>query len=179
VLEVSRAPVVASHSSARALCEHPRNLPDELVREVARKRGVVMANAYSAFLDPAAARLNAERMKKVRSLAARVEAWDRDAWLSFVDERQRALVEEPLPPVPLDTYVDHIVHLVELVGEEYVGIGTDFDGVDATPESFSDASEFPNLTRALLDRGLDRAGVRLILGESFLRVLEDAERRSG
>jgi membrane dipeptidase len=187
VMDVSRSPVVASHSSARALCDHPRNLSDELVEQVARTDGVVMANAYPAFLDPAAARANQERMQKVLALlepqpeesGGPGAPRDRGAWLTFVEERQRELAAHPLPPVALDTYVDHILHFVERVGEEFVGIGTDFDGIDATPEGLRDASELPNLTRALLDRGLDRAGVRLILGENFLRVLETAERRSG
>jgi membrane dipeptidase len=78
--------------------------------------------------------------------------------------------------VPLSVYVDHIVHLIEKAGEEHVGIGTDFDGIPETLEGLEDVSRFPALTGALLERGVDRAGVRLILGENFLRVLARAER---
>jgi membrane dipeptidase len=91
-------------------------------------------------------------------------------------EVHRLFADHPLPPVPLATFVDHIIHLIELGGEEHVGIGTDFDGIMETLEGFEDVSHFPALTAALLDRGVDRAGVRLILGENFLRALEQAER---
>jgi membrane dipeptidase len=87
----------------------------------------------------------------------------------------RLFADRPLPEVPLSTYVDHIVHLIDVAGEEHVGIGTDFDGIPDVPAGFEDASRFPDLTAALLDRGVDKAGVRLILGENFLRVLKKAE----
>jgi len=179
VLTVARGPVVASHSSARALCNHPRNLPDDLVREVARRGGVVMANAYSAFLDDEAARVNGERLKKIMPLTAGIREWSRQELLDFVAARQEVLEENPLPPVPLAVYVDHLIHLVELVGEEHVGIGTDFDGIDSPPQGLEDVAQMPNLTEVLLDRGVDEAGVRLILGENFLRVLGEAERLAG
>ncbi|HEV7517092.1 MAG TPA: membrane dipeptidase, partial [Thermoanaerobaculia bacterium] len=83
--------------------------------------------------------------------------------------------DRPLPKVPLATFVDHVIHLIELAGEEHVGIGTDFDGILETLEGFEDPSRFPSLTAALLERGVDRSGVRLILGENFLRALELAE----
>lgn len=178
-LEVAKGPVVASHSSARAVCNHPRNLPDELVREVARRGGLVMANAYAAFLADQAARVNGERIKKIWPLAEEVKAWDREGLLQFAAARQEVLEENPLPPVPLTVYVDHLIHLIEVAGEEHVGIGTDFDGIDAPPLGLEDVSQMPNLTEVLLDRGVDEAGVRLILGENFLRVLGEAERVAG
>jgi membrane dipeptidase len=94
-------------------------------------------------------------------------------------ERQRLLDEHPLPEVPLSAFVDHVIHLIELGGEEHVGIGTDFDGISQTLTGFEDPGKFPALTAALLDRGVDRGGVRLILGESFLRMLRVAERAVG
>lgn len=178
-LEVAKGPVVASHSSARAICNHPRNLPDELIREVARRGGLVMANAYAAFLDDQAARVNGERMKKIWPLAAEVKTWDRDGLLQFAAARQEVLEDNPLPPVPLTVYVDHLIHVIEVAGEEHVGIGTDFDGIDTPPLGLEDVSQMPNLTEVLLDRGVDEAGVRLILGENFLRVLGEAERVAG
>ena len=92
---------------------------------------------------------------------------------------REAAAAHPLPPVPLDVLVDHLLRLVELAGEEHVGVGTDFDGITETLAGFADASEWPNLTAALLARGLAPPAVRLILGGSFLRVLADAERRAG
>ncbi|HXO41865.1 MAG TPA: membrane dipeptidase, partial [Thermoanaerobaculia bacterium] len=84
-----------------------------------------------------------------------------------------------LPRVPLSAFVDHVIHLVDHAGEEHVGIGTDFDGIPDTLEGFEDVTRFPALTAALLARGLDRTGLRLILGENFLRLLREAERRAG
>jgi membrane dipeptidase len=174
VLEVSPLPVVASHSSARALCDHPRNLPDELIREIARGGGVVMANSYPAFVDPAAGRADQRRMREIGPLLEAGEAeCPRDP--ARLRERQELLARHPLPPVQFSVFVDHVIHLIEQAGEEHVGIGTDFDGISETLVGFEDVARFPDLTAALLDRGVDRGGVRLILGENFLRVLGRAE----
>ena len=178
-IDAVRAPVVASHSSARALCDHPRNLPDSLVREIARAGGVVMANAYPAFLDEAAARANAERTREIVRRMEELRAEGALDTASYARIGREVTSASPLPPVPLSRYVDHVLHLVEVAGEEHVGIGTDFDGISETPEGFEDVSRFPALARALLDRGLTPPVVRLILGENFLRVLADAERRAG
>jgi membrane dipeptidase len=176
VLEVSPIPILASHSSARSLCDHPRNLPDDLVREIARRDGVVMANSYPAFIDPAASIADFERFQEVKPvLAAQEEAYLRDPG-SHWSELARLFSDRPLPPVPLKVFVDHLIRLVELGGEEHVGIGTDFDGIPDTVDGFDDPSHFPDLAAALLARGVDKGGVRLILGESFLRVLRRAER---
>jgi membrane dipeptidase len=175
VLEVSPIPVVASHSSARALCDHPRNLPDELIREIARKDGLVMANSFPAFVDPAASRADRERGKELKPLLAELkERYGKDP-KKLALESERLFAEHPLPRVPLSTFVDHIIHLIEMGGEEHTGIGTDFDGIPDTLEGFEDVSRFPDLTAALLDRGVDKSGVRLILGGNFLRVLRRAE----
>lgn len=178
-LEVARGPVVASHSSARALCDHPRNLPDSLVRELARRGGVVMANAYPAFIDPAAEEANRERLNLFYN--SEEVQWDGDpeTFPRYVEARHRLSADNPLPPVPLEVFIDHLMHLIEVAGEEHVGIGTDFDGIDATPEGLADAAGMPKVTEALLARGVDPAGVRLVLGENALRVLAEAERVAG
>jgi membrane dipeptidase len=175
-LAVSPIPVVASHSSARALCDHPRNLPDSLVREIARKRGVVMANSYPAFVGREACRADRERMRELAPALAAVDAEHIDDPALVSRERMRLFAEHPLPPVPFAVFVDHVLHLVDVGGEEHVGIGTDFDGIPETLDGFEDVARFPELTAALLARGVDRAGVRLILGENFLRVLRAAEK---
>lgn len=179
VLAVSKVPVIASHSSARALCDHRRNLPDRLIREIATRGGVVMANTFPAFVDEAACKANEERVAALGpELTELAEPYVREP-RRIAPEIAELLRSYPLPAVPLPRFVDHVIHLVEQAGEEHVGIGTDFDGIPETLEGFADVGDFPHLTAALLERGLDKAGVRLILGENFLRVLELAERGAG
>ncbi len=179
VLDVSPGPVIASHSSVRSLCDHPRNLPDDLVREISRKGGLVMANSYPAFVSPEASRVDAERGKELKPfLLETEEEYFRDPQKLW-KERSRLFDARPLPKVPLSLFVDHIVRLIELGGEEHVGLGTDFDGISDTLEDLEDVSKLPNLTAALLDRGVDKTGVRLILGGNFLRVLREGERVAG
>ncbi len=174
-LEVSRIPVVASHSSAKVLCDHPRNLPDSLIREIAGKGGVVMANSYPPFIDPAASRADKARSQEISpELKSMEEAYLADPGKHW-EARARLLSDRPLPEVPLSRYVDHIVHLIDVAGEEHVGIGTDFDGIPDVVAGFEDVARFPGLTAALLERGVDRAGLKLVLGENFLRVMREAE----
>jgi len=179
VLETSERPVIASHSCCAALCDHPRNLPDNLIRDIAHKGGLVMANSYPAFVSPAAARADTERGKEVKDEMKETEEEyfrnPRKLW----KERARLIADRPLPTVPLSLFVDHIVHLVDKAGEEHVGIGTDFDGIPDVLEDLEDVSKFPNLTAALLERGIDKSGVKLILGGNFLRVLREGERVVG
>lgn len=177
VLDVSPGPVIASHSSCRALCDHPRNLPDNLIRDIAKKGGLVMANTYPPFVGPEAARADAERMKEIKpALQETEEEYLRNPGKVW-KERERIMAEHPLPKVALSKFVDHVIRLLDLAGEEHVGIGTDFDGISEPLEGFEDVSRFPALTAALLARGVDKAGVKLILGGSFLRVLRESERQ--
>ncbi len=170
VLDVARVPVIASHSSARALCDAPRNIPDPLLRRIATNGGVVMVNFYSGFLDTnyaaAASRIRAES----DALWAR---YDTDLRAGRAAERQ---LVASLPGVPLARLADHIDHIVRVAGIDHVGLGSDFDGVERTPTGMEDVTCFPNLTVELLRRGYSEKAIRKILGENFLRVLSEAER---
>ncbi len=178
-IDVSRAPVLASHSSARALCDHPRNLPDDLIRAIAKAGGLVMANSFPVFVGPQAAAADKERSPLLRPHleAAQAEYYEHPREVSR--RNARLFAEHPIPPVPLSLYVDHLLRIVELAGEEHTGIGTDFDGIPEVLEGLEDVSRFPALTEALLARGIDRAGLRRILGGNFVRLLAEAERRAG
>jgi membrane dipeptidase len=176
VLSVSKAPVVASHSSARALCDHPRNLPDALVREITRAGGVVMANAYPAFLDPEACAADEQRKEGLGAeLAALHERFPNDPQ-GLARERVALLAGfGPQPPVPVERYADHILHLVGVAGPEGVGIGTDFDGIPEAPVGFENCSRMLALLSLLAARGLDSAALGLVAGGNFLRVLRQVE----
>lgn len=149
-LAVTRAPVMASHSSVRALADHPRNLSDELLRAVAGNGGVVMINFVENYLDP----------RKT------------GAWLSV----RFALRHGGWVDTPFAMLVDHFVHDIEVAGIDHVGVGSDFDGTLFLPEGMKDVADLPNLTAALLERGYSEGGVRKVLGGNVLRVLEEAER---
>ncbi|HEX7049169.1 MAG TPA: dipeptidase [Longimicrobiales bacterium] len=170
-LEVSAAPVIASHSCARALADHPRNLTDDQLRALARAGGVVGVNFFPTFLDArygaAYARIDAER--HAREARARAAHGDPDrarreaaAWLA-------ARCAE-LPPVPITAVADHIQHIAATAGTDHVGLGSDFDGIPAVPDGLPDAAALPRLTELLLARGFDDDEVRKILGGNFLRV---------
>lgn len=116
VLEVAPVPPLASHSSARALCDHPRNLPDELIREIARRDGLVMANSYPGFVDAAAARADGERMRELAPQLAEMDESSRRDPRAAERRRHELWSSHPLPRVPLGIYVDHVIHLVELAG---------------------------------------------------------------
>jgi membrane dipeptidase len=176
-LETSRAPIIASHSSCRALTLHPRNMTDAMLRDLASRDGVCMINFYTAFVnDSVAARLMAAQKRVPNpNLQSRGEFEelpdDRLDWEGFV-RWYRSL---ELPPSTIDDVVAHIVHATEVAGVNHVGIGSDFDGVPALPEGLTDASRLPALTEKLIDRGFADEEIERILGLNFLRVFEAVE----
>jgi membrane dipeptidase len=176
VLAVSRAPVIASHSACRALCDHPRNLSDALLRDIAAAGGVIGINFYPGFLDDGARRaMEAGAGDLLRWLNEPV-AVEPERLDAVAAERHRAFHElDGMPPVPLDRLLDHIDHAMAVAGAEHVGLGSDFDGINATPVGLESAAGFPRITEGLLARGHADADVAGILGGNFLRVLEQAQ----
>jgi membrane dipeptidase len=181
-IAVTKAPVIASHSSARALTNAPRNMTDDMLRAVAKNGGVVQVNFYSAFVD--------ENYRKASSAQAK----DRDDAVKAFDNQQKAAgktvtyldndrIEREwaakVPRPPLSSLIDHIDHIAKVAGIDHVGLGSDFDGVSgATPEGIDSAADLPKITQALLDRGYSAGDIRKILGENLLRVFREAERVS-
>lgn len=176
VLDISTAPVIASHSSARVFSDHPRNISDDLLRRIGQKGGVVMVNFYPAFLSQEyydADRARDERLKPQRD-ALRAQYKDEQKRL---DEELKKLNDaNPLPKVPLSLLIDHIEHIAKVAGIDHVGIGSDFDGVPDLPAGMDDIAHLPNITYELLRRGYSEQDVRKVLGENLLRVFSEAER---
>ncbi|HEY4840563.1 MAG TPA: dipeptidase [Terriglobales bacterium] len=181
-IAVSKAPVIASHSSARTLTNHPRNMTDDMLRAVAKNGGVVQVNFYSAFVDESF-RKAAEAQAKDREAATRADAEQLKAagkTATYLDaDRIEREWYAKIPRPPLSSLIDHIDHIAKVAGVDHVGLGSDFDGVSgATPEGIDSAADLPKITQALLDRGYGAGDIRKILGGNLLRVFREAERIS-
>jgi membrane dipeptidase len=172
VLRVARAPVIASHSSARALCDAPRNLSDDQLRAIAANGGVVMVNFFSDYLDPkhraASQALYRDRAKELQALEKGSPKMS-DLFAAY------AKLEEGLSKTPLSVLVDHIEHIAKVAGVDHVGLGSDFDGVSAMPEGLEGIDGLPKITLELVRRGWSDEDVKKVLGENFLRVMAAAE----
>ncbi len=178
-LDVSKAPIIASHSSARALSNVPRNIPDDLLKRIGEKGGVVQVNFYSGFVDTATVTPQSdERDARLKpQLDALREKYKNDPE-RLGEEGDKLEAANPLPPLPIGKLIDHIDHIVKVAGIDHVGIGADFDGANDMPEGAKDVSMLPNITYELLKRGYSEQDIRKILGENFLRVFAEAERVS-
>jgi membrane dipeptidase len=179
VLEISRAPVIASHSCCRALCDAPRNLEDAMIKALAARGGVIHITFHDSFLSQEYANANralaseiASNIQAVRQKFGENEARKLMEWQRLSDESIHA---GKLPRVSWEKIVDHIDHAAGIAGADHVGVGSDFDGA-FMPAGMEDASRFPLLSEGLLKRGYQEADIRKILGENTLRVMADAER---
>jgi membrane dipeptidase len=179
IVETSQKPVIASHSAVRSIVPHPRNLTDDQIRALARTNGVVSVVFYPAFVEPgwkgAQARVDSEIAAQVQAASA----GERETGPLKRAARDRVRTREyarRMPRVSVARVVDHIDHVVRLVGVDHVGLGSDFDGIQATPADLATVEDFPNLTKELLRRGYGPQDVHKILGGNILRVMEANER---
>jgi membrane dipeptidase len=181
-IQVTKAPVIASHSSARALSHHPRNMTDDMLRAVAKNGGVVQVNFYNAFIDEnyrkAADAQAKERDAAVKAYADQLKAAGKTPTYLDADRIEREWAAK-IPRPPLSSLIDHIDHIAKVAGIDHVGLGSDFDGVSgATPQGIDSAADLPKITQALLDRGYNADDIRKILGGNLLRVFRQAEQVS-
>ena len=175
-LDVSTAPIIASHSSARALSNVPRNIPDDLLQRIAKKNGVVQVNFYSVFVDAATVSpQSAERDARLKAQQDAINEKYKNDPERLAEEGDKLEAANPLPPLPISKLIDHIDHIVKVAGIDHVGLGADFDGANDMPEGAQDVSMLPNITYELLKRGYSEEDIRKILGENFLRVFAEAE----
>jgi membrane dipeptidase len=181
-IAATKAPVIASHSSARALANHPRNMTDDMLRAVAKNGGVVQANFYSAFIDEnyrkAADAQQQETDAAVAAHLAELKAEGKSITYLDKDQIEREWAAK-IPRPPLKSLIDDIDHIAKVAGVDHVGLGSDFDGVSgAMPEGVDSAADLPKITQALMDRGYSEKDVHKILGGNLLRVFGEVERVS-
>jgi membrane dipeptidase len=178
-LAVTKAPVIASHSSCRALCDVPRNMTDDMIRALAKNGGVMDINFYSGFLSQAYADAYKKIEKQVEAeiAAARSRYARQGKRLPYLEEvKIEQLLLKDLPVPSYTVIADHIDHAVQVGGVEHVGLGSDFDGIDSAPKGMEDVSKLPDLVRELARRGYSEQDLKKILGGNLLRVMRQVER---
>lgn len=179
-LEVSQAPIFASHSSCRSISPIPRNMTDEMIMALAKKGGVVQINFGCEFLNPESAKtspmLNSELREKFRK--AMEEMKDKSPEERRAAMRKMMTGSSPRVRATIDDVAAHINHVVKIAGVDAVGIGSDFDGVGCVPEGLDEVSKYPNLTRKLLEHGYSAKDIQKIYGGNTLRVMREVEKTS-
>jgi membrane dipeptidase len=173
VLAATRAPVIASHSCARALCNSPRNLTDDQLRALAANGGVCMVNFYAAFIDEDYRRAWSAQKPALhaaeQALAADYAARNEPIPYHVSNQLDRDFAAR-VPRPPFASLIDHFDHIIRVAGIDHVGIGSDFDGISALPEGIDSAADLPKITEALMARGYSAEDVRKVLGGNLMRV---------
>jgi membrane dipeptidase len=172
VIKLTKKPIIASHSCVWAFCHHRRNLKDNQIKAIAKNGGVIQLNFYAGFLDSTyekkAAQLIAKHKPEIDSLVAHGTQPDYAGIMTMEKYKEETNAIRP----PLSLLIDHLDYIVKLVGVDFVGLGSDFDGIEAGPRELNGVQDFPLVTKALLERGYSKKDVRKILGENFLRVFK-------
>jgi membrane dipeptidase len=181
-IATTKAPVIASHSSARALTDHPRNMTDDMLRAVAKNGGVVQVNFFSAFVDTNYMKAN-NAQEKDREAAVKAYVDHQKAAGKKITYLDSDKIEREwgarIPRPPLSSLIDHIDHITKVAGVDHVGLGSDYDGVSGNmPAGMDSAADLPKITQGLMDRGYSEADIHKILGGNLLRVFSEVERVS-
>jgi membrane dipeptidase len=178
-LATSRAPVIASHSSARALTNVPRNMTDDMLVELARNGGVAQVNFYCGFISQKwvdQSKKLAEEKDPDYERVQKLFMQPRTAQMTQELYEAEITLQKKLPRPPLSDLIDHIDHMVKIAGVDHVGIGSDFDGIDCSPAGIDSVADLPKITQALVQRGYKPADIQKILGGNLLRVFAEVEK---
>jgi membrane dipeptidase len=181
-MATTKAPMIASHSSARALVNAPRNMTDDMLRAVAKNGGVVQVNFFNAFDDEGFRRAleaqSKDQAAAIQKYTDQLKAEGKTVTYLDTDRLEREWLAK-IPRPPLASLIDHIDHIAKIAGVDHVGLGSDFDGVSgATPQGIDSAADLPKITQVLLDRGYSEGDIHKILGGNLLRVFAEVERVS-
>ena len=180
IINTSTKPVIATHSGCRAIADVPRNLTDEMLRALAKSGGVCSVLFYPEFLEPGWSEKKKQVDAQIAPLVQKASDEEPGGIAQKKMARDRVRLREyarRLPAVNVSRLVDHIDHIVKLVGIDHVGIGSDFDGIQATPTDLETVEDLPNLTAELLRRGYSEEDIHKILGGNILRVMEEVEKK--
>ncbi|HSB94712.1 MAG TPA: dipeptidase, partial [Flavitalea sp.] len=175
VIKTTTKPVLASHSSVYNLCNHQRNLKDDQIKAIAKNGGVIQVNFNPPFIDSSFAKKENTFYEKNKTETDSLVKSSVDSWLIenylFNKYKDETTIMRP----PLSLLIEHIEYIIKLVGVDYVGLGSDFDGINSTPQQLDDVTDFSKITKALVDKGYSRKDIAKILGGNFLRVLKANE----
>ena len=178
-LDVSTAPIIASHSSARAVNDHTRNIPDEVLRRITKNGGVIMVNFYPAFLDARNRKEENERSARLKPQIDELREKFKGDPVGFNEAERKLMAENPVYVPTYARIVDHIDHIKNVAGIDYVGLGSDYDGIGGLPTGMSGAEDTAVVTYEMLRRGYSEEDIRKVLGLNFLRAFEQTEKVAG
>lgn len=175
VIEITTKPIIASHSSVYSLVASRRNLKDEQIKAIAKNEGVIMVNFHPGFIDSSFGEKEMNFLEKHAAESDSLIKKGMDEWYMMDYLYKKHDTETAAMRPPLYMLIDHIDYIVKLVGIDYVGLGSDFDGINLTPQQLDDVTSYPLITKALLEKGYSEKDINKILGSNFLRVLKANE----